>query len=298
MGLAEFIYTTLLRPRPLRKAANLILLALLPRTVRVGAAVVHLHPRDPVVSGALLLRCYEREEIAFCRKIMRPGMVFVDVGANVGLYSALALRAGARQVVCVEPSPDTLPFLRRTLEANCAPGARCDIFEGAAAEAPGEVRLYQNPENRGDNRLYPDPLCSAPPLAVRCDTLDALAERLDIPQADMIKVDVQGAEGRVLAGAQRLLAHSPNCVVMTEFWPYGLERCGTCPREFLEGLASQGYELYELGRAGALSRLANPEALINACPGRIYKNLVAVRGRPPGLGTTTTACLPPKARPK
>ena len=46
---------------------------------------------DPVISGALTLGVYERGEIAFFRSRFRAGMTLVDVGANVGLYSALAL---------------------------------------------------------------------------------------------------------------------------------------------------------------------------------------------------------------
>jgi hypothetical protein len=51
--LAEFVYTILLKPRLLRRAANAAIRASLPERVRVGEAIVWLNPDDPVVSGAL-----------------------------------------------------------------------------------------------------------------------------------------------------------------------------------------------------------------------------------------------------
>ena len=62
MTIAEFIYTVLLRPRPLRRAANATIRALLPERIRVGEATVWLNPDDPVISGALTLGVYERRE--------------------------------------------------------------------------------------------------------------------------------------------------------------------------------------------------------------------------------------------
>ena len=83
--LAEFIYTRLLRPAPVRRVTNAILLSVIPNTVRVGRAIVHLNPSDPVISGALALRVFERRELAFFTRSCREGMTVVDVGANVGL---------------------------------------------------------------------------------------------------------------------------------------------------------------------------------------------------------------------
>ena len=65
MALAEFIYTEVLKPRPLRKLTNAILLKIIPEKVKVEPATLYLNPNDPVLSGALTLRVYEKSEIAF-----------------------------------------------------------------------------------------------------------------------------------------------------------------------------------------------------------------------------------------
>src|SRR5215472_8514925 len=105
MTLSEFIYTVVLKPRFIRTLVNKAILTIVPETIRVGRAVVCLNPRDPVVSGALTLGVYERPEIKLVSNILREGMIVVDVGANVGLYTAIAIhRVGQRgKIVSLEP---------------------------------------------------------------------------------------------------------------------------------------------------------------------------------------------------
>jgi len=274
MTIAEFVYTVLLRPQPLRRAANATIRALLPERIRVGAATVWLNPEDPVISGALTLGVYERSEIACFRSRFEPGMTFIDVGANVGLYSALALSTpGFRgRVLAIEPDAESRRYLHKTIEAN---GGAAQICELAAADRPGTLTLYKNPENKGDNRLYPDPLLRAEET-IDADTLDNICERCGIAAVHFIKVDVQGAEAQVMRGAQRLLAASPDCILMTEFWPYGLSRAGAGGLEYLQLLRELGFQLFELGRN--LEPVSDPRALVERTQGRHYANLVGVKG--------------------
>ena len=121
MSAAEFIYTVLLKPPLLRRGANYILTSMLPRTINVKGATIHLNPSDPVVSGALTLRSYEKEEIDFFVKWFQPGMTFVDVGANVGLYTGLALHISAdARILCIEPDKNSSLYLKKTIQSNRA----------------------------------------------------------------------------------------------------------------------------------------------------------------------------------
>jgi FkbM family methyltransferase len=277
MTIAEFVYTVLLRPRPLRRAANATIRALLPRTIRVGPATVYLNPDDPVISGALTLGVYERDEIAYFRSRFAADMTFIDVGANVGLYSALALSThGFRgRVLALEPHGESRLYLQKTIEAN---GGAAQICELAASDRPGTLTLYQNPENKGDNRVYADPLLRGGE-SISADTLDNIGRRYGITSAHFIKIDVQGAEAQVLRGAKELIAASSDCVLMTEFWPYGLARCGGDGLAYLQLLQELGFRLYELGRN--LAPVSDPRALVERTQGRRYANLVGVKGARP-----------------
>ena len=280
MTLAEFVYTILLKPRLLRRAANAAIRAALPQRVRVGEAVVWLNPDDPVVSGALTFGVYERSEIAFFRSRFGADMTFVDVGANVGLYSAIALStSGFRgRVLAIEPHRESRLYLHKTIQSNATPGGAALICELAASDHPGTLTLYKNPENKGDNRVYPDPLLHGEET-IGADTLDNICRRHGISTAQFIKVDVQGAEAKVVRGASGLLAASVDCILMTEFWPYGLARCGGDGLEYLEMLRDLGFRLYELtGTSGVPAPVASPRALVERTQGRRYANLVGLKG--------------------
>jgi len=278
--IAEFIYTVLLKPRPLRRAANAAIRAALPARVRIGRATVWLNPADPVISGALTLGVYERGEIAFFRSHFGAAMTFVDIGANVGLYSALALSTPGfhGRVLAIEPDSESRPYLQKTIASNAASADAAAICELAAAERPGTLTLYKNPDNKGDNRLYPDPLLRGEET-VGADTLDNICRRHGIAAAQFIKIDVQGAEARVMHGAAGLLGASADCVLMTEFWPYGLARCGSDALAYLDMLRDFGFRLHELtGRREVLAPVSDSRALIERTQGRRYANLVGVKG--------------------
>lgn len=291
MTLAEFVYTILLRPRPLRRAANGAIRALLPQRVRLGAASVWLNPEDPVVSGALTFRVYERGEIAFFRSRFHADMTFVDVGANVGLYSALALSTpGFRgRVLAIEPHRESRVYLEKTIQSNAAARAFAAIVGLAASDRAETLTLYQNPDNKGDNRLYPDPLLHGEET-VGADTLDNICRQHGIASAGFIKIDVQGAEAKVVRGASGLLSASRDCILMTEFWPYGLARCGGDGLAYLEMLRDLGFRLYELsGNHGTLTAISTPRQLVERTQGRRYANLVGLKGKPAAVNSSIQA---------
>ena len=272
MDAATFVYTVLLRPRPLRRLATAILLKIIPEELNLGSAVIMLNPRDPVVSGALTFGLYEKAETLFFRATCRKGMTFLDIGANSGYYTALALSAGAR-VIALEPDPECFHYLSKTIAAN--PGdAR--PFQRAAGSAPGKLTLYRSGDNRGDNRLYPHSFSTSEEV-VDVTTIDDLLAEAGQPAVDFIKMDVQGFEGHAIAGMQRTLRESTTLVMMTEFWPLGLERAGSNPLAVLQGLEALGYSLWHLTPKGVTIPISDKASFIAAHPGRNYTNIVVRR---------------------
>ena len=152
--LAEFVYCYLLRPWPLRQLTNWTIRKLLPKQVEIHGATVVLNPTDPVVSGALHFGVYEKAETRFFQSACRDGMTFLDVGANLGYYTALAARAVGPngRVLAVEPDPDSFGYLEQTIAANAVGNVKA--FPVAASDAHAMLPLYISTDNRGDNRLY------------------------------------------------------------------------------------------------------------------------------------------------
>jgi FkbM family methyltransferase len=280
MGVAEFLYTVCLRPRPLRKAANFILKSFLPERVTVEGGVVFLNPEDPVVSGGIVLGVYEKNEMRFFAKHCPSSCVFVDVGANVGVYTAIALaQEGADMtVVCFEPHAESREFLERTVEANGGGGGskRVIVAGVAVGDACGEANLYANPENKGDNRLYSSELCRME-SKTEVVTLDSFLPKRGIDAVDVLKIDVQGYEAKVVDGARHTIERSPKCIIMLEFWPEGLMRSGSDPGYFLRQLREMGFALF-VSLGTKWERLTKDDHLLSVATGRVYRNLVGLKG--------------------
>ena len=149
---------------------------------------------------------YEREERRrFCSEI-RPGTTVLDVGANIGIFTLLAAKRGAR-VFAIEADPYNARILRRHVELNGFSG-QVTVIEMAAVETPGMVQLYRNESNRGGNSLYGEGV----PIGVAGKTVDSL----DLPPIDVCKIDIEGAEIPALRGMTETLRRSPNMKMLVE----------------------------------------------------------------------------------
>jgi len=245
------MYEVVLRPKPLRVMTNAALRAACPSRKRLGSAWRTPNPNDPVVSGGAALGLYDRSGTAFFKKYCKPGMTFLDIGANTGYFSAWAigLMRGNGRIIAFEPDPEARRYLELTRDAN---GSSCmSVIPLAASDAEGVAQLYKNEENRGDNRLWKSDHCSSP-VNVQCAPVDNVLRSLGIGSVDLIKMDVQGFEGHVLGGMKETLKCSPNLTLLTEFWPWGLTKAGTDPHELLEILGNLEFSLFTLVKGGVL----------------------------------------------
>lgn len=150
------------------------------------------------------------------------GGTFVDVGANWGYFTLVAAHAvGPRgRVAALEPDPRMAAELRANIERN---GIRhVTVLETAAAEGAGEAVLAgyaAGDRNRGVSSLVSAPGGDAPSFAVRTAALDELLDGLGIGRADVVKIDVEGAEELVLRGMARGLAEGRYGRVLIELHP-------------------------------------------------------------------------------
>ena len=261
----------------LRGVANWFLRAIVPESVARWGARIVLNPNDPVVSGAITLRVYERAETRFFLSVCRSGMTYLDIGANVGYYTAIAARqVGSKGVViAIEPDPECYDYLSQTVSVNRF--LNVHLVQKAASDTSGSMTLYRNLSNRGDNRLYPNELSSGQ-IKVETTTVDSLLSELHVTTVDFIKIDIQGFEGHALRGMKQTLSQESPLIMLSEFWPKGLLDANTNPGELLDSIRARGFELYELTKRGKLYAIRNHQLLVDRYTGRQYTNVVAVRG--------------------
>ena len=123
--------------------------------------------------------------------------IFLDVGANVGLYSlyvnAYAKQAGrAAQIIAIEPGVETCARLEANIAAN---QANIQIIRAAVSDAPGTGHLGGGEINRGEAKLSAQ---SGATETVVVDTLPRIARTLGITRIDAMKVDIEGHDLKAL----------------------------------------------------------------------------------------------------
>ncbi|MGH9721467.1 MAG: FkbM family methyltransferase [Bryobacteraceae bacterium] len=135
---------------------------------------------------------------------VKAGDVVLDCGANVGVYTRVALEAGAKLVVAIEPAPENIECLRRNFRAETAAG-RVIIYEKGVWDKDEFLTLHVDPHNSAADSVIIHREGGVEGAKVPLTTIDKLVEELKLERVDFIKMDIEGAEQRALKGAQATL---------------------------------------------------------------------------------------------
>ena len=246
-SVSEFTYTVLLRPRPLRATAQAMIKRLIPESLEIEGVRLVLNPDDAVLSGALALGCYERLELQVFKRLLRPGMCVLDVGANIGLFSTVAAASVGPEgrVVAIEPDATNCGFLRQSIERNRF--TNLTVVQCALSNRTGTGELFLCPDNKADHRIYgAGARTTREAVPIPLTTMDALVREQGLPRVDVIKMDIQGAEALAFEGMGEVLRSNPDIVILMEFWPWGLSQAGSDPGALLRGIRRWGFGVSDL----------------------------------------------------
>ena len=187
----------------------------------------------------IYLGAFEPKETEMARAWLRPGMTFVDVGANFGYFTLLAASRVLPEgrVFALEPSPYAHARLARTLEANGL--THIELLQAGLSSAPGRLNLYLPPSGFHSPTMSEN--SGGQPVEVPVLTLDDCLDEWGVDRVDLIKIDVEGHELRVVDGAANALSSGRIRAVLIEFNDYWLRQQGTSPRELYDRLAAAGF---------------------------------------------------------
>lgn len=187
----------------------------------------------------IYLGSYEQGETSRLLRHLRPGATFVDVGANVGYYTAMASSiVGAGRVLAYEPNPCAYQRLTAWARANHA----TNVIPVCAAlgSKEGTLTTYFEDGDTGTTSLVPAlARRTGNETVVNVRTLDSEAERLGI--RDVMKIDVEGYEPQVFKGASRLLKEGRIGAILCEFVSEWLTAAGSSTGELERMLTSRGF---------------------------------------------------------
>jgi FkbM family methyltransferase len=197
---------------------------------------------------------YEESTVRWFRQRLGAGMVVLDIGAHVGQYSLIAASAvgPSGRVHSFEPSPVNFRRLAANLEMN--EFRNVQVHQLAVSDTAGEATLFvPSHNNQGEASLQADQ-DDAQHVKVECVTIDQWARSADLgspARIDLVKIDVQGLEGKVLKGAQEaFLRFRP--VIVCEFEERFLRGMGSSSVDLKTRLIENGYSIHRIGPSGLL----------------------------------------------
>lgn len=202
---------------------------------------------DSVLSR-LIFDGFEKEEIDFLTQNLKNGDIFIDIGANVGLFSLLAspLVGNSGKVIAFEPSPVTFERLKENIEYNKFENV--EIVNKGISDKEGvlSINLYEEGYDAW-NSFAPSPENFNKALKkhdVVVTTLDNELRNIDKSKIKLIKIDVEGWEKFVLNGAKDILEnYAP--IIMMEFTESNTFSAGYMVQELYDIMVEKGYTWYE-----------------------------------------------------
>lgn len=172
--------------------------------------------RIGLLTGTRFVRgTYGKSEVESLTSLIRAGDVVLDVGAHIGYFSMLASKiVGSNgKVIAFEPLPLNLAYLRQHVLANDLKNV--EIIDSAVGFTKGNLRFARG-GGTGRGHLQPFESGDQSGLAVNVFGLDELFQENKIPAPNMIKMDIEGAEGEGLRGAQKMLTkYRPTLLLST-----------------------------------------------------------------------------------
>lgn len=223
-----------------------------PVDIRYAGLKFRLHPWDNVVENKMLFGSKLRDwtEIEKLREFAGDGGVFLDIGANIGYYSLMAVHQGAARALAFEPNPVVLSRLRFNIDANQL-ADRIKALPVALGDRVATMTMLVSDRDMGGSHIGDHRDAPGTPIDVQVKPLgDVLAEE-GITRVDAMKIDVEGMEDAVLFP---FFETSPRSL-----WPRLVIIEHTSEKQWkrnvLAWMRESGYREIERNRSNAILRL-------------------------------------------
>ena len=229
-----------------------------------------------------ILGLHEPGTTAVLKRVLRPGMTIVDVGAHFGYFTVLfAGKVGKSGVVyAFEPDPTTFEFLER----NTKRFEHVACVNAAVTDHNATVTLYRSKKSSHNSLWIRNAGESSGSISVKAARLD---DALGDAVADFVKIDTEGCELEVLDSMTRLLERSPNITLLVELNPLRMMGRDRRPEDLLQKLLQLGFEIGFINEKTSNiditeNNLANLKSYVDRHRDWNYFNILCTRRMMPG----------------
>ena len=235
------------------------------QTIRVhdfdGSLTLDLSLNEHMQSQIFWYGYYSRDIVLALDRLLSPGMVVLDVGANIGEVSLCAAKRVGKKghVFSFEPMPEIYKMLESNFSLNHMPQAH--PIEAGISDAEGEALIYRadsmfkdGTKHLGLGTLYPMADRTTTVGSIRLTTIDSFVSHKKLSRVDLIKVDAEGAEFNALTGGEQTLRKFRPRLIL-ELQKDSAEAGGCSAHAILEYLKNYGYQVFTIRRMAKLQPL-------------------------------------------
>ena len=217
--------------------------------------------RDMLMREVCVTGRYEPQETILLRSLLAPGSVFVDVGANWGYFSLVgaSLVGASGRVIAVEADPRAC----RALEANIARNrlSTVTVVEAAADASEGSLEFNTYGERSDEFSSYgvvrsAQTVEGMRTFTVRTRPLDDILDQAHVSNVDLLKIDIEGAEGQALSGLDRRLRAGAIERILLELHPHYLRERGESAAAIIEAMRARGFHVMRVDHSSEMHRRA------------------------------------------
>lgn len=206
---------------------------------------------------AYIFREFYEPEYTILNRLLEPGMVFVDVGANAGAFSLAAAKLVGNSgcVLAFEPGPNCFQLLCDSVERNKL--GNLHVFDVALTNQIGEAVLFMHYGKENSLGLGAGDSDDITSYMVKTTTLAAVCRQQNIDRIDVMKMDVEGAQQLVMEGGMELIERCrPILLIKNNIG--ACRRLGLDPETAFDMVRRIGYQFAEVNQQGAMRAVENP----------------------------------------
>jgi FkbM family methyltransferase len=215
--------------------------------------------RDSISREVCFTGRYEAQETAILRSVLRPGMIFLDVGANWGYFTLIAAHSvgAAGRVLSLEPDPRLFKRLTECLVSNSLTQVTAlPVAAGAEAATLSLSGYDEKSDNFGLSRIAGAGAAEGVEFSITARAIDDILDDAGIHDVDLLKMDIEGYEGFALAGMKNSLAAHRIKRIILELHPEQLAEHGQTGSALVERLKAGGYRAHRIDHSPAAFRRA------------------------------------------
>lgn len=245
-----------------RKASRYVTQKLHPEFVEIEGNKIYLDERDSLFLSSNII--HEKTIVNLVKNEIKKGDVVIDIGAHIGYYTVLfaKLVGPEGKVFAFEASPTNFEILKKNVAVN---GYQNVVLNNKAVSDKNEkLSLYITGQTSTENFLFkPEKIKNI--VEIDSITLDEYFRDFN-GQINFLKMDISGAEPRVIKGMDSILCNNASLKIQQEWWPNAIRKHGFEPDAHLKLLTKMGYKIYEIDGTTNKLNLVTSDYLMKKYP--------------------------------